>query len=294
MRQQLEQILVYGTLAFLLGCHLGLSKIIPLWAAVSLGAVFSLLLIGACCKDWESKILAVLAVGVFFCCGAAIGSGAIRQAQLEIGSFTSQQVLVYGTAEPGSVKNRPEGTSLVLVCSAVQSESVAADTKDSLNTTAAPTNRTATAVAGKVRVFIKNVQLADKLAGKLAVRGTLKPLTNFANPGGWDGELWNELQGLQGRMSVSGSEVYLSGGSPGISDRIAGLANTLRQQLRSTVPGQAGAVLAGMTLGGYDGISAETRDAFARVGLAHLLAVSGTHIALLTGFLLLVLRRRNR
>ena len=56
MRQQLEQILVYGTLGFLLGCHLGLGKIIPLWAAVSLGTVFSLLLIGACCKDWESKI----------------------------------------------------------------------------------------------------------------------------------------------------------------------------------------------------------------------------------------------
>lgn len=80
MRQQLEQILVYGTLGFLLGCHLGLSKIIPLWAAVSLGVVFSLLLIGACCKDWESKILAMLAVGIFFCCGAAIGSGAMRQA----------------------------------------------------------------------------------------------------------------------------------------------------------------------------------------------------------------------
>lgn len=29
MRQQLEQILVYGTLAFLLGCHLGLSKLYP-------------------------------------------------------------------------------------------------------------------------------------------------------------------------------------------------------------------------------------------------------------------------
>ena len=301
MRQQLEQILVYGTLGFLLGCHLGLSKIISLWAAVSLGVVFSLLLIGACCKYWESKILAVLAVGVFFCCGAAVGSGAMRQAQLEIGSFTGQQVLLYGTSEPGSVKNRPEGTSLVLVCNAVQAESVAADTsllpaaaKDSFNTIAAPTSRTATAVAGKVRVFIKKVQLADKLAGQLTVSGTLKPLTNFANPGGWDGELWNELQGLQGRMSVSGSEVYLSGGSPGISDRIAGLANTLRQQLQSTAPGQAGAVLAGMTLGGYDGISAETRDDFARVGLAHLLAVSGTHIALLTGFLLLVLRRRNR
>lgn len=102
-------------------------------------------------------------------------------------------------------------------------------------------------------------------------------MTDFANPGGWDGGLWSELQDLQGRMSIKGSELYLSGDGQSIRQYIGGLAAGLRSNLQHTVPGQAGAVLAGMTLGGYDGISAQTREDFAAVGLAHLLAVSGTH-----------------
>lgn len=103
----------------------------------------------------------------------------------------------------------------------------------------------------------------------------------------------SELQDLQGRMSIKGSELYLSGDGQSIRQYIGGLAAGLRSNLQHTVPGQAGAVLAGMTLGGYDGISAQTREDFAAVGLAHLLAVSGTHIAVVTGFLLVLLRRRN-
>ena len=84
-------------------------------------------------------------------------------------------------------------------------------------------------------------------------------------------------------MSIKGSELYLSGDGQSIRQYIGGLAAGLRSNLQHTVPGQAGAVLAGMTLGGYDGISAQTREDFAAVGLAHLLAVSGTHIAVYYG-----------
>lgn len=141
-------------------------------------------------------------------------------------------------------------------------------------------------------MFVQGQDLSEKITGGVIVQGTLKPLTDFANPGGWDSGLWNELQDLQGRMSIKGSELYC----PGTDKYQAVYRRTgcrLRSNLQHTVPGQAGAVLAGMTLGGYDGISAQTREDFAAVGLAHLLAVSGTHIAVVTGFLLVLLRRRN-
>lgn len=101
------------------------------------------------------------------------------------------------------------------------------------------------------------------------------------------------IAGFTGANVYKGSELYLSGDGQSIRQYIGGLAAGLRSNLQHTVPGQAGAVLAGMTLGGYDGISAQTREDFAAVGLAHLLAVSGTHIAVVTGFLLVLLRRRN-
>lgn len=284
MQRQLEQIIVAATLAFLLGCHAGLSKLLPLIPALILAALFLLLLAWCCRQKAGVKLLAAAGIGLCFCCGAASGSGAMSQPQLPLQTFTGQEVRIFGRVEAGSVKVTPQGTSLVLACQAVQTNS--AELGSSLPDTAI-------AVSGKVRVFVQGQDLSEKITGGVIVQGTLKPLTDFANPGGWDGGLWNELQDLQGRMSIKGSELYLSGDGQSIRQYIGGLAAGLRSNLQHTVPGQAGAVLAGMTLGGYDGISAQTREDFAAVGLAHLLAVSGTHIAVVTGFLLVLLRRRN-
>ena len=48
MQRQLEQIIVAATLAFLLGCHAGLSKLLPLIPALILAAFFLLLLAWGC------------------------------------------------------------------------------------------------------------------------------------------------------------------------------------------------------------------------------------------------------
>lgn len=288
MQRQLEQIIVAATLAFLLGCHAGLSKLLPLIPALILAAFFLLLLAWGCRQKAGVKLLAAAGIGLCFCCGAASGSGAMRQPQLPLQTFTGQEVRLFGRVEAGSVKVTPQGTSLVLACHTLQQ---AVQTNSAELGSSLPD--TAIAVSGKVRVLVQGQDLSEKITSGVIVQGTLKPLTDFANPGGWDGGLWSELQDLQGRMSIKGSELYLSGDGQSIRQYIGGLAAGLRSNLQHTVPGQAGAVLAGMTLGGYDGISAQTREDFAAVGLAHLLAVSGTHIAVVTGFLLVLLRRRN-
>lgn len=270
MRRQLEQIIVAATLAFLLGCHAGLSKLLALIPSLILAALFLLLLVWGCRQKAGIKLLAAAGIGLCFCCGAASGSGAMRQSQLPLQNFIGQEVRLFGRVEAGSVKVTPQGTSLVLACRNLQQ---AVQTNSAELGSSLPD--TAIAVSGKVRVFVKGQDLSEKITGGIIVQGTLKPLTDLANPGGWDGGLWNELQDLQGRMSIKGSELYLSGDGQSIRQYIGGLAAGLRSNLQHTVPGQAGAVLAGMTLGGHDGISAQTREDFAAVGLAHLLVVSG-------------------
>lgn len=53
---------------------------------------------------------------------------------------------------------------------------------------------------------------------------------------------------------------------------------------------ESGAVLSALLLGERDGISKKTNDAFLRTGTMHYLSLSGLHVAMLTGFLWLVLR----
>ncbi|MFQ9934894.1 MAG: hypothetical protein ACLRXQ_01250 [Phascolarctobacterium faecium] len=57
------------------------------------------------------------------------------------------------------------------------------------------------------------------------------------------------IAGFTGANVYKGSELYLSGDGQSIRQYIGGLAAGLRSNLQHTVPGQAGAVLAGMTLG---------------------------------------------
>lgn len=219
MQRQLEQIIVAATLTFLLGCHAGLSKLLPLIPALILAAFFLLLLAWGCRQKAGVKLLAAAGIGLCFCCGAASGSGAMRQPQLPLQTFTGQEVRLFGIVEAGSVKVTPQGTSLVLACHTLQQamQTNSAELGSSLPDTAI-------AVSGKVRVLVQGQDLSEKITSGVIVQGTLKPLTDFANPGGWDGGLWSELQDLQGRMSIKGSELYLSGDGQSIRQYIGGLA----------------------------------------------------------------------
>lgn len=62
-------------------------------------------------------------------------------------------------------------------------------------------------------------------------------------------------------------------------------------QIKTRLPGEAGAVLCGMLLGNTDGISDRTTDAFRTAGVAHLFSVSGFHITLVSLALKRLLKR---
>ena len=74
MQRQLEQIIVAATLAFLLGCHAGLSKLLPLIPALILAALFLLLLAWGCRQKAGVKLLAAAGIGLCFCCFRQSGS----------------------------------------------------------------------------------------------------------------------------------------------------------------------------------------------------------------------------
>lgn len=138
--------------------------------------------------------------------------------------------------------------------------------------------------------------LENQLCGrKLRLRGKVKPLVFLSNPGCYDGELSSAIRGIRGRMTVSPGQVGLLGERSSLMNRTALLVNRWKS-LGLTVLGRCGsgdtgetAVLIGMLLGGYQGIDHRTAEIFRDNGMAHLLSVSGTHVALLTAFLWLLL-----
>ncbi|MER0236726.1 ComEC/Rec2 family competence protein [Fulvimarina sp. MAC8] len=72
---------------------------------------------------------------------------------------------------------------------------------------------------------------------------------------------------------------------------VADLRGTVTDRIRSLIPGQPGAVAAALVTGQRDGIDEETSEALRATGLAHILAISGLHVALVAGFAMVSIRR---
>ncbi|RMH53132.1 MAG: DUF4131 domain-containing protein, partial [Alphaproteobacteria bacterium] len=81
---------------------------------------------------------------------------------------------------------------------------------------------------------------------------------------------------------------------PGLWDRavlaVAGWRAHLAEALRAALPGQRGSFAAAILVGDRSGIPEAATEALRASNLAHLLAISGLHMGLLTGFVFLALR----
>jgi|UPI0003FF7E75 competence protein ComEC len=68
----------------------------------------------------------------------------------------------------------------------------------------------------------------------------------------------------------------------------------LRDRLIGNVNNQDDAIVVAMSLGDKSMLSKDTRDLYASVGCSHILAISGTHMAIIYGILLMIFGHRQR
>ena len=183
--------------------------------------------------------------------------------------YWGKQAVVQGRIDPLSVKVNNEGISTVLQCE-----------KMSIEGETLPYDK-------KLRVFVHKETEAERLQGTLQVVGVLQPLTCFTNPGSFDGEQWQKVNGIGGRLSKARVECLDK--KLGLREKLTWYNYGLRQRLSRSLPQQEASLLGGMLLGGSGELAEEDRELFSRLGLAHLLSVSGTHIVLWTGLLKLFL-----
>lgn len=146
---------------------------------------------------------------------------------------------------------------------------------------------------GRVRVSIHGDAPPPAVVPGMVVglTGHLSPPEGPVEPGGFDFQRMAWFAGI-GAVGYTRTPVVLLD-LPGAGEPVAALNRfrlRLSEAVRAVIPGQAGAFAAAVTTGDESALSRETLDAMRASNLAHILSISGLHMALVTGFVFVTLR----
>ncbi|MEX0349578.1 MAG: ComEC/Rec2 family competence protein [Paracoccaceae bacterium] len=144
----------------------------------------------------------------------------------------------------------------------------------------------------RVRMSLHGDAVAHLLPGqRVMTTGHLSPPQGPVEPGGFDfrRHAWFKSIGAVGYTRVP----VLTVAPPelrGLGMWIFALRMAVSDHIRQVLPGDVGGFAAAVTTGDRSGVSLATLDALRASNLAHLLAISGLHMGLLTGFAFAALR----
>lgn len=143
-----------------------------------------------------------------------------------------------------------------------------------------------------VRVRLRPSDTTALAAGDtVRLRAMLRPIGPPVMPGGWDMQREAFFTGLGATGYALGSADVLAQASPtGLKGVIRFLAEAASDRIMASIPGPAGPITVGILIGGQSGIAPADLAAFRDSGLAHLLSVSGLHLAIVIGVTLTFVR----
>ncbi|VAW05081.1 DNA internalization-related competence protein ComEC/Rec2 [hydrothermal vent metagenome] len=137
------------------------------------------------------------------------------------------------------------------------------------------------AVPDKIRLKVQKYDQLPYPGDRIRIRAGLMPPPAPTMPGDFDyaRQLWFQGIGAVG-YAVSKPEIIEKGAATGLSTR---QRFVMAEKIRTTIAGDAGGLAAALITGQRSGISREVAENMRSSGLAHLLAISGLHMGLLTG-----------
>ena len=159
-----------------------------------------------------------------------------------------------------------------------------------------------TEIPGKLRLYLRsdeeNLALlqAPALGQRISCTASLWQGDISTNPGGFDFDAYLRLQGLSGYATARIEEATLTDSVYTLSDQRKLLRERIGLRIDRLFPENA-AIARAFLIGDRSELSQEDRASFSNSGAAHLLAISGMHISILAGALILALRpllRRKR
>ncbi|WP_455482431.1 ComEC/Rec2 family competence protein [Bartonella sp. B35(2025)] len=133
--------------------------------------------------------------------------------------------------------------------------------------------------------------IGDGLYGKVKIRALSGPVY----PGGYDFSFHNYFKGIGAQGIYLGKPVKISVPQPDsilaiTLQKIENLRTKMTQRVSMAISGEKGSVAAALITGQRGSISNSTNEALRMAGLAHVLSISGLHMALLSGIILIIIR----
>ncbi|WP_142417083.1 ComEC/Rec2 family competence protein [Bartonella massiliensis] len=162
---------------------------------------------------------------------------------------------------------------------------------DVLNTEKPILRRSLHRVRLSARYLPSGLAIGDGLYGKVKLRAFFGPV----RPGGYDFSFHNYFKGIGAQGVYLGKPRKISVATPEaifaiVLQKVESLRTKITQRIRLVLEGEKGSVAAALITGHRAGISNETNEALRTAGLAHILSISGLHMALLSGIVLLSIR----
>lgn len=148
---------------------------------------------------------------------------------------------------------------------------------------------------GKLQLLAPHLPRGAALGGGLQGLVLLRGFSGPARPNGYDFAFQNYFRGIGGQGRFIGAPQAVAAPLPGLRQKAALKLAAWRRQIsgriEAAIPGEAGAVAAALITGERAGIAPATNHALRAAGLAHILSISGLHMAMVIGMALLVCRR---
>ncbi len=148
----------------------------------------------------------------------------------------------------------------------------------------------------KVRLTLRSDASSLQAGTWVVLRAVVMPLPTPARPQGFDfaRKAWFERLGGLG-YGVGEVKAIDPPREPNfvplkVGPAVTVLRHRISQRIQSQVSGDAGAVAAALIVGDRHGIPPDTAEAFRATGVAHLLAISGLHMAMVAGMAFFVFR----
>ncbi len=150
------------------------------------------------------------------------------------------------------------------------------------------------AVPGRIR-FISRFDDIPRTGTAVEVRARLNPVPDPVMPGGFDFARKAYYSGLGAvGFAVAPSKLLRTVPEPPfmlqVTSAIDRLRHAVEDRITAALPGRTGAVAAALITGERGRIPEDVLQSLRDTGLAHMLAISGMHMALMAGSLFLILR----
>jgi competence protein ComEC len=145
--------------------------------------------------------------------------------------------------------------------------------------------------SGRVLVRVRGKEGKFGYGDRLAVKAVLYRPSSPGNPGEFNYQKYLARRNIVALATVDSGDVQrLDAGAAGVLGAAVVLRNKMMQTARETLSPVHAAMLNGMMFGSRGEIPHNVQEAFSESGLAHVLCVSGLHVGLVLGGLMLFLR----